>query len=411
MRPQLLFAALCMLLAVAFSSCGPGPAPEGDRNELPSPAAGPVTVRVLISPGAVTDAEMSGTQGCKVSIDNREVARSHGPVPVTVRRRGDAWLIDGTLIRGSDAIIEPVSGGYLRLEPTAYRGSFRLVAADDGRFYVTNHLDMESYLAGVLACELYANWHDETYQALAVAARTFALYHVRNTGPGRAYDLGDDQGSQVYGGVARETDRSRRAVNATRGQVLAWVSGGRQRIFMTQYSAACGGHVNGARVLRNAPDLPPLNGGQVCNDCRDCGRYRWPNVRVAKSELYRALRACYRAAGPLGGVKEVRVASSEPHGRAIWVDVIGTTGQSMRVRAEDIRLALLRSGSNAGRGLFSMNCEIVDAGDAIEFRNGKGFGHGVGLCQWGAQGKAQRGWTSRQILSFYYPGASIVTLY
>ena len=58
-----------------------------------------------------------------------------------------------------------------------------------------------------------------------------------------------------------------------------------------------------------------------------------------------------------------------------------------------------------------MNCDMRDGGDYIEFANGKGFGHGVGLCQWGAQGKALRGWKAEQILGFYYPGASIYKLY
>jgi len=100
------------------------------------------------------------------------------------------------------------------------------------------------------------------------------------------------------------------------------------------------------------------------------------------------------------------VVSATPYGRAVWVDVVGG-GEFVRVRAEDIRLSLIYAGIPAAKGLNSMNCRMVDLGDSIEFADGRGFGHGVGLCQWGAQGKALMGWTAEQILLFYYPGATL----
>jgi SpoIID/LytB domain protein len=117
-------------------------------------------------------------------------------------------------------------------------------------------------------------------------------------------------------------------------------------IFMAQYSAYNGGIVSGAPVIREAPAIPPLIGGQ-----------------------------------------------------------------SVRVRAEDLRLALVRSGARGAKGLYSMNCAIRDAGDAVVFCDGRGFGHGVGLSQWGAQDKAARGWPAEKILGFYYPGATLYRAY
>ena len=74
-------------------------------------------------------------------------------------------------------------------------------------------------------------------------------------------------------------------------------------------------------------------------------------------------------------------------------------------------MALLFGGVRAARGLYSMNCDIVDRGGSIEFANGRGFGHGVGLCQWGAQGKALQGWTAERILEAYYPGATLYRIH
>jgi stage II sporulation protein D len=91
--------------------------------------------------------------------------------------------------------------------------------------------------------------------------------------------------------------------------------------------------------------------------------------------------------------------------------VVGVNGKKVRLRAEKIRLALIFGRSVAGKKLYSMNCQIVDAGASIEFRNGRGFGHGVGMCQYGLQGKALAGWKAQQIVNFYYPGANIVRIY
>jgi stage II sporulation protein D len=259
----------------------------------------------------------------------------------------------------------------------------------------------------VLSKELYRNWAPETYRALAVAARTFAMYHMITFGARNEYDLGDTQASQVYGGLSAETESSWEAVRYTHGTVLAYGEPGQERIFMAQYSACCGGRVNGAYVIRNAHRIPPLSGGQACTDCSACRQYRWASVRVAKSDVYRALAARYSAVAALGSLSAIRVRTTTPHGRAVWVEAVGPDGRSARVRAEDVRLAMLYHGVPAARRLYSMNCRIVDRGRAIEFADGQGFGHGVGLCQWGAQGKAMKGWTAEQILQFYYPGATL----
>jgi stage II sporulation protein D len=327
----------------------------------------------------------------------------------TVTRSQGHWHFNALDVQGREATLE-ATGGLLRVGPTYYRGRVRLIA-DGDQFTLVNHVDLESYLAGVLPKELYAYWSPATYRALAVAARTFALYHVKTAGLGKDYDLGDDQASQVYGGASAETERAWQAVRATHGQVLTFGPVGQERIFMAQYSASCGGTVNPAFAIRDAPNIQPLAGGQRCDDCRYCPRYRWGPVRLDKAEIYRAAAAVYPAVAKLGEVDAVKVVSVTADGRPVWVDLVGAGGKSARLRAEDLRLAIVRAGGRAGRQLNSMNCRIVDAGKAVEFVDGQGFGHGVGLCQWGAQGKAEQGWTAEQILEFYYPGARVLPAY
>jgi stage II sporulation protein D len=193
--------------------------------------------------------------------------------------------------------------------------------------------------------------------------------------------------------------------------VLAHGTEGDERIFQAHYSACCGGRVNPVTVLRDAPADTPMGGGQECTHCRDCPRYRWEPVRVSKQEMHAALLGTYRSAGDLRGIEEVRVTAATDWGRPLRLELVGPRGASIRLRAEDLRLALLRSGSPAARKLYSMNCEIRDLGDEIEFAEGRGFGHGVGLCQWGAEGRAADGWYAEEILAYYYRGAKLFRAY
>lgn len=403
--------AACFLAPLVLSSCGRQVPPSAEQQP---PAAGKTpTIRVLLTRGAVDSGHLATTAAYCVRVDGRVEADADAAMPITgVRRRGGTWHLGGRDLPGRTVVVEGVGESFVQYGRTLYRGRLRLVAEDESTFRVVNAVDLESYLAGVLPRELYADWSLRTYRALAVAARTFALYQMRNFGARHAYDVTADTGSQVYGGLSAETDRAWRAVQSTHGVALACGPPGRERVFCAQYSACCGGVVNAASVLRTCDDIEPLRGGQRCEDCKACKRYRWPAVRVTKAHLYDALRSAYRSAEALGGVRAVRVTKTTDYGRAVWVTVHGTRpGKTLRIRAEGLRLALLRFGGRQGAKLYSMNCTIRDRGEAIEFADGRGFGHGVGLCQWGAQGKAKKGWSAEQILAFYYPGAVLLRAY
>ncbi|MCP4377142.1 MAG: SpoIID/LytB domain-containing protein, partial [bacterium] len=293
----------------------------------------------------------------------------------------------------------------------SYRGKLHLIPRGPNGFIVVNYVNFEDYLAGVLAKELYPGWHIEAYRSLAVAARTFALHHMLHGKKSNDYDLDCTVASQVYGGLSAETPKSRLAVDTTPGWTLTVRQKGKDCIFMPQYSSCCGGWTNAAIVLRDAPPITPLRGGQKDMHCTASTKYRWATVRVAKAEIYKLLCRYHRSVRSLGGLASIRVTHQLSHGRPVWVDIVGVNGKKVRLRAEKIRLALIFGRSQAGKKLYSMNCQIVDGGAYIEFRNGRGFGHGVGMCQFGLQGKAMAGWKALQIIKFYYPGANIVRIY
>ena len=414
-RRRLAALACLAVLGLLLTSClpmscnGDKPRPWVQKPHLDD-GSQPV-MRVRLS-GAAESISLGASGGCRIVAGGRSVWSIAGALePVSLRRDGAGWRIGEQAFAGGGAIeVIPAGQGILRLGGTLYRGTLRLLPGPDGRFAVVNDVQMEHYIAGVLARELYRTWHPETYRALAITARSFANYqHAMNAA--EDFDVTDDQGSQVYGGYSAESDLSRQAAEDTWGQILICDSAAGQGLFLTQYSAACGGVVNPAISLRDAGDLPPLRGGQICNDCAACPKYRWPAVAIAKSDILKAVALAYPTAARATSLQEIRPISGTSFGRIVWVDVVGPGTSPIRLRADDLRLALLRGAVPGAARLYSMNCAWRDTGSAIEFYGGRGFGHGVGLCQWGAQGKAVQGWTARAILEFYYPGSRIHRLY
>lgn len=408
MTPMASAALACVFIAMALPSCnrqpGQGILETQTISNLGNSGQPPV-VRVLLTPSPVSGALVGTVGSYRLVADERVINDSRSSLPLAqVSRSGDTWHFNSLPFQGSTVTVD-ACGGRCRMGDVEYRGRLVLHAVGADQFVVVNHVDMEGYLAGVLPKELLSSWSFQTYRALAIAARTFALYQQRKTGPSRDWDLGDNQGSQMYGGMSAETEKSNRAVRDTHGTVLVYGRRGQEVLFMAQYSACNGGHVNGASVIREAPAIEPLLGGQVDEDGQECPKFRWEPVKIAKGDVLRAVQTSYPTAGNLKNANEIRVVSETGYGRALWVEVVDSFGQSVRLRAEDLRLALSRS-VKAAKCLYSMNCKIRDQGDSFLFYDGRGFGHGVGLSQWGAEGKAQRGWSAEQILDFYYPGAA-----
>ncbi len=400
-------AAAAALLLLTGVGCPPRAQPVV---EAPAATENVPTIRVLLASG--DRIALGATGGYTILADGKVVASSMDSLAEgDLTRKGGTWSIHAARYPARELVVESVGRSYIRLGTKLYRG--RMVMLPDGAtgIIVVNHLDLESYLAGVLGKELYARWHDRTYQAQAIAARTYALYEMSTFGKGRSYDLRDDQSSQVYGGFSAETDKSWRAVQSTHGIVLAAGPKGAEKYFRAYYSSCCGGTVNNAHSLRGPPVAAgPLAGGQSCHDCSAARRYNWSAVTVPKAVIHSAVARTYKAAANLDGVKTIEVVSTF-HGWLVWLDVVGPRGRKVRIRGQDLRLCLLRHGHPSAKGLYSTNCQVRDAGNSIVFENGRGFGHGVGMCQWGAEGKAQKGYTAKEILLEYYPGAKLFTAY
>jgi stage II sporulation protein D len=273
-------------------------------------------------------------------------------------------------------------------------GALDVIRVGPGRLGVVNVLDLETYLQGVLIPEMGADFPLEALKAQAVAARTYALANlVRARKRGRKSLLRPTQADQVFRPVKSVPKRIRRAVDETRGQVIGTLDAP----ITTYYHSTCGGSTRDA-----APWFSPSSPlrGRPCRFCRSSPYYRWER-RYDLKKLTRALRA--ERAEIVPPIRAFRL-SKDRTGHTVRVVVIhkaGATpisGTRFRVR---INRSLARSRSER---LLSVNLESIrlTAGGKVAHVKGRGWGHGVGMCQFGAARLAGRGLDYREILAFYY---------
>ncbi|MDD5019237.1 MAG: SpoIID/LytB domain-containing protein [Candidatus Omnitrophica bacterium] len=275
-----------------------------------------------------------------------------------------------------------------------YRGDIIIRRTPGGLLTAVNVLDIESYVKGVLVREISHKWPIDAIKAQAVATRTYALYQ-KEICKNRDYDLTADTSSQVYGGFSSEKSKTNRAVNFTAGEALLY----RGKVFPAYFHATCGGSTERASELWKI-DIEPLAGGRLCSFCTSSPHYYW-TASVDFKNIRKKLGRLYTLKGEL---KNILVAERNPSGRVRSVELKDDQGASMVVSAKDFRQA---QGPDVVR---SANFTIAVEGPKVIFA-GKGWGHGVGLCQWGAFGMSRKGYSYREILEFYYPGASIEKIY
>ncbi len=423
--------ALCAAALVSMVACE-----LTDWHTLSRP---PETVRILAEPDmrvrvrrAVEQVEIGGARRIMLSAGD-ERALLTGPIVV---RPGASGMV---VIDAAGATHSVPAWRDLNLTPADPRlpgGAAPALEIDGGRFPgalriiggatldVINLVPLETYVAGVISKELYSNWPLQTYCAQAVAARSYALHErSRAARDGRTYDVENTTADQVYGGE-NALAVAQQAVEATRGQVMMR----RGEILRTYYSSTCGGRAG------SAADTWPTGFGYEFNlvdsiqghvrphACERGALYRWEVLRPAHDVTQRILAwagATRQDAGaPLRGFSEIRAIEVDRRnatGRPAAYRLTDRSGLTAMISAEQLRLAL----NYATPEYPAPSREtLVRSGDLeATFRpgevliSGRGFGHGVGLCQFCAEGFARKGWEWREMLTTFYPGAEIRRLY
>ncbi|WP_432797975.1 SpoIID/LytB domain-containing protein [Poriferisphaera sp. WC338] len=343
--------------------------------------------------------------------------------PVTITKKGKDFYIksaaNGTIKWALPVLkIDAAAGQTLDFNEKQYPRTLMLHGKSGDKIDVINALPIEEYLPGVLARELYPNWNQKAFDAQAIAARSYALWEL-TLHTDRYYDLESTTASQAYVGKTKAA-KPLNGVRNTRGRVLVWDS----RIVPAFYSASHGGVANdaSAALIGKTPQIPPLHGGRrgdFANISSGKKVYAWGPQSRDRKMLARRFAAYGKARNLtiqyLKDIKKIGVTKKSKAGRPIEFAVVDVDGKAYRIPCEYLRNACNYSGG----GLPKVARKDIVKSSFVKFRFkgnnvliwGRGYGHGVGMSQWGAQGMALRGYPADKILRNYYPGAKIQQIY
>ncbi len=359
--------------------------------------------------GTITLELIDGNGATHAKVDEKLTAESPDGAPIEVRR-----------------VEFGVGYDFHNFEDRAYRGSVLLTADRGGKIAVINQVDLEDLLKGLVPSEIFAKAHVEALKAQAVTARGEVLAKIGLKHLADPYLLCTEQHCAVYRGVSGEAPSTNAAVEATRGEASFDAT---DRLVDSVYSAVCGGHTENNEVvwggvpnasLRGRPDILPgkptpaspaqlgkFLSTEALHACRvssftQLSKYRWEKRFTAKDVDEKL------APYGVGRVMAMNVTERGVSGRARLLQISGEEGATT-LRGE---LNIRRTFGMLNSAMFELKAEKDAKGRPTTWIfTGGGWGHGVGMCQTGAIGRAEAGQTYRQILEHYFNGAQVARIY
>ncbi|UCG91057.1 MAG: SpoIID/LytB domain-containing protein [candidate division WOR-3 bacterium] len=283
-----------------------------------------------------------------------------------------------------------------------YRGALE-VRKIEGRIWVINVVNVEDYLKGVVPCEIGSISMEliEAAKAQAVAARTYAFAHL-NQYQDLGFDLYATIQDQVYKGSQAEDDITTAAIMKTKGQILVF----RNRPVEAKYHSTCGGRTADFQDAWPG-EAPPYLRSVRCQYCKNSPHYEWKKVQ-SQDRFLQNVRHRLRKIGikiPQHElIRSFRIIRNRRSKRVTTL-VIVTNRSNYVVPGYSVRVVFGDAGDPGG-SLKSNFITIKQKGKTVTIE-GKGYGHGVGMCQFGALEMARKGKNHRQILHHYYPGTRI----
>lgn len=422
--PMLLAAALLAASALAACRLAPSSRPRS-ANEPPAFSAQSdpdIRVRLLRKIDSVVLDAPGHLQLYADSAASRPAWSGPGPITIARTPTGYALSPSRQLIPAQTLRIA-IHTGLITLgegtDAVRLEGQLELAARSDASpsaFDVIETIPIERYLPGVLAKELYHDFLPAAYEAQAIASRSYALHErSRRRTLGSHFDAEASTVDQAYAGAGAHP-KAEAAVAATRGQTLTYHG----HVLRTYYSSTCGDRPASAKdtwpvttgFAFNA-DAPIQAQSRTCA-CTKSPRHRWTINRKAAATADRLRAWGHKAGNPirtLANLRTIEIDSRNIAGRPNRYRITDSKNNAYTLTAEQLRLAFNTSAPKqpkiTGKNrIWSGDLRVTRTASTLTIE-GRGFGHGVGLCQFGANGLAKQGLTANQILNRYYPGATI----
>lgn len=306
---------------------------------------------------------------------------------IEIKFHGTTLYVNGTRYRGSQLVIVP-HDGHINFNDNRYQGSF-LITCHQGTAYVINALDLEDYVFSVLRTESWPGWPLEVNKVFAIACRSYAIAMiVRSKANKLPYHIKNTNVHQTYTGI-HESPLLKAAVEETKGVFLAY----KGKPIIAMFDGCCGGVTPSLIKDFNFSQAPYLARSYPCTYCKTCKIYNWQAVYPAHA----LADIVHKGSSNIKKVKDVNVRKDRA-GLVQDVTLRGAKG-NLRVPGKKLYSKL--------KEVKSFCFSVDKQGDDIVF-TGRGYGHHLGLCQWGAREMVRQGNDHRQVLQFYYPGTNFV---
>jgi stage II sporulation protein D len=280
------------------------------------------------------------------------------------------------------------SNGIIFADSKPYRGYLTIIKSEN-KINVINVLPIEDYIKGVLPAEASANWNIEALKSQAVISRTYAIANLSKHSA-QGFDVCSAIHCQVYSGASVEADSCNKAVLETQCKILSYDG----KFAHTVFHANCGGHTEDPKYIWNWKDTPPYLKGVKCGYCAGAPHAKWGKT-LSESFIRKQL-----SDNNIGKIKSIQIKGKTSAGTAKKLKITHSKGE-VTLNAYQFRIAV-----DAGQIKSHAFGFIKTDGDKFHFK-GRGWGHKVGLCQWGAKGMAEKGKTYKEILAYFYPGTII----
>jgi stage II sporulation protein D len=328
----------------------------------------------------------------KYSIRNSDKILNLSPGKINIKILGDKIII------GKYNLILPVkieSDSYLLVNKNLYRGNIIIRLSKNRNLNIINELSIEDYLKGVLPKEVNPSWDIEALKAQAVISRSYVIKNLQRHSCDD-FNVCSTVHCQVYGGASVENEKCNKAIADTEGQVVIF----KDEIAQTVFHASCGGYTEDPKyVWVWKQETPDYLKGRKDKYCSESPHNKWSCTLSEVTIRKRLINAGYN----IGEIKNISLSGNTSGHAKEFVIIKHNTGK-LKLNAYKFRLAV---DSNLIKSAMIKN--INKKGINFIF-TGKGWGHRIGLCQCGAKVMAEKGFSYKDILKYYYPKTKIESI-
>lgn len=399
-QPFFLFCLSLLTAITVFISCSP--AERFTKKDEVSPVTS--ELRVLIN--EFNTGESLNIQSSSYLSDNSSrlaLLKPESPIQIFESHGNIRLTINGKDYNGMRFLISPEDNKEsIKINGKQYRGKIQ-VSSSNNTIDLINLVSLEDYVKGVLAKEMPIGKKDENFEALKALAICVRTYSLKKLNDGKIYfDLYADTRDQVYGGVDAENPLSNKAVDETKNLVIQY----EDKPALIYYHSTCGGYTESSKNVFTKDPVPYLISIKDGDEpyCKISPRFQWEEI-YEKEEIISRLKNYNLLENTNYILKDISISNKFNSGRVseLEIKVIDSDNNEklLVIRGNEIR-SILRTSDNKNI-LWSTLFDLAINSNSVVL-TGNGYGHGVGLCQWGAIALSRNGWNYKEILQHYYPG-------